>query len=600
MKSRIQYYFILILSILIVSCNYPLKKENFKDIKPPSDIVYFDLNLIPENDTIEIFTETELNYGIDAPGLNILHIEYSINNTTYELYNPSGEISITPGDYSPGYYNFKISFVTNSGSGSVADETGYEGYLSYKEWTLVIDNRPPPRLIPEKSITEKGFIKISWPICDQYNFEAYEFRAGHGGNVESINITDQNKNFYIDSLYVAGDFNVTLNCRVAYLDGNPVHMSFYEEPPQLNFENIGYDSLNIYWNKTNYNAKYRLIQGNDSIYYFETNNDTSLTIGHPGLGSRTYFGLCTNSIYNEWPNPSQYCNLGSSAYYSIGTYIAGNFPEFAYNHQEKVFYTNTYDDMECYDIFTFDLLNAVDLQDLLYKGNYSCPTNSSKVATVTSDHIYIFNDKTLTNPNIFSYGLSGAFSFDHFLLTDNNYLAFAKEPVYYLFDTETHEAVITIDIDDYPFYSKWACITTSQDAKFACIVTRNGLKLYNLENGTANLVYNDTRAYLSAYFNPYNTNELFLSLDDNPNIEIRDPNDFSLIKTTPMPSETVIQNIDPVTNYLLATDYTKIYITDPVSDEIKFSMNCNSSKFRFYNYVLFSKRGYILNISDAF
>jgi len=583
------------------ACDYPLKKENIIHVEPPQDTVYFNLSLTPEHDTIEIFTDTDLSFEFNSLGLTVLYAEYSINNSSFELYSPNGEISIDPDDYLPGYYTLKLTFMTNSGSGSIADNIGYEGYLIEKEWTLLTDGRPAPYIVPEKSITENRFIKISWPECDQYNFEAYEFSANYNGNTINLTITDPDQNYYIDSLYVCGDFNVSVDCRVAYAYSNGEHETFHEDIPQLNFEEIGYDSLRIFWNKTNYNAKYRLVWDNDSIYYFNSNNDTTYTTEQIGFGKRSHFELCTQSIYiDEWPASN--CNTGNSQYYNIGTYIAGNFPEFGYNHQEKVFYTNTYDDMECYDINTFDLLNTTEIEDLLYGGSYSCPTNSSKVATTTDQNIYIYDNKNLVNPNVFQFTNKKTFGLDHFLLTDNDYVALTDGGYYKLFNIETHNEVLNFEIDDYPYYSKWACITTSQDAKFACIVTMNGIHLYNLESGTATLVHNDTRAYRSAYFNPYNPNELFLTLDGSSVIEKRNPNDFSLVSELNLPSQTVIQNVDPVTGYVLVTDYSKIYIVDPDNNEIKFSMNsyAYSSKFRFYNYVLFSKSGYVLNIYDAF
>lgn len=595
MLRLIKGIYFIFLGLVLFSCEYDLTKENYIELTPPPDTRVIDLNVFAENDTIKIFTNTELNYSINTNELDILQASFKLHNETWDIYSSTGSLSIDPLDFPVGLSTLTLLVYTNSGSGSIADNLDSEGYYFEKKWLIVLDGREAPELTPVKSITEDGILKITWEKCEQYNFKQYEISGSINSKSIRDTITNADLNSYIDSNFVAGSILFRVSCRT-YSDhtwGNSIDLD--EEPPQLYFENITLDSLRIYWDKSDYKAKYKL-DWDTNYVFFEHPEDTSYTIAQPGFAERTYVKLYSTSYYSDvWPSsPSLY----DYEYYILGNNVAGNWPSYGYNHIEDVFYTNTYDEMFCFDINTDEIVNSVEIDGLSYEGQYSCPTNSTKVAALSNYSIYIYENKQLQDPIVIDYYVGGAYSVDHFLLSDNDFVSYASNGKYKMIDTDTKEIVATIDIDDYPYYSKWAKISTSQDARYACTSTNNGIKLYNIENSIVNEIHSDSRSYRSAYFNSLNVNQLFLTLNDNSSLEIRDPSNFNLIESIDLPTLTVIENIDPETGYMLLTSYKELFLLDLNTKDIIFKIKCTDFIPKFYNNKLFSHSGYVLDISE--
>jgi hypothetical protein len=219
------------------------------------------------------------------------------------------------------------------------------------------------------------------------------------------------------------------------------------------------------------------------------------------------------------------------------------------------------------------------------------------VAAISTDNIYVFNDKTLQSPVLIPYN-AGYNSIDHFYFTDNDMIAVVQPSRYDLISIAEKRVVLTFPITDYPVYSKWACSSTSKDGKYACVVTKNGIKVYDLSSGAANLIYTDTRVYRSALFDINNPARLLLTFYDVNTMEIRNMPDFSLISSPSLPDKSeVLRNIDPESGYLLMTDYKYLYVFDPINSKVIFKMVSGDSRPQLYDNRLFSESGYGLDIS---
>jgi len=376
-------------------------------------------------------------------------------------------------------------------------------------------------------------------------------------------------------------------------------LNFYDDPPQLNIEEIGLDSLRISWNKSPYNAKYRLKWNNSNILYFDEPEDTMCTIPQIGFGNFADFNLDTRSKYfSDWPDVSYSYNISSSKRYFNGIQlICANSPDFGYNYAEKVVYSNEYDQMRCFDIDDYSVISTADVVNLMYYGRYSCPTNSTKVAAIGLTDLYIFEDKELKNPIVINYSDVGSNIIDHFLLTDNDLVALAYNNMYKLINVKTRQTILSTEISDYPYYSKWACISTSQDSKYMCTATCNGIIINKIQDGKLEMLFSDNRNYSSAYFNPLNPNELFLTLRENEGIEIRNPSNFELLDKINTVPGMVIQNIDPETNNLLITDYENLSVINIKTHNVLLRLPCTEYKCWLFNNHIFANSGFVLDIS---
>lgn len=590
----------LLLLMIFYGCNYDLTKENFVEVQPPSDSRAFDLNLIPEGDTVKIFKRTDLTYGFNTDGLDILKGSFKLQDKSWNIYSNNGSITIDPKEFARGYDTLIMALYVKSETGSIADDIGAEGYYLEKKWVMLMDDRPAPSLTPVKRITGDGLLKIEWPKCDQFNFVSYEIEGNTGNRSIRKSITNANITSFVDSLYVGGDFSVRINTRVIGSVTSGKYVTFHDDPPQLRVKEIGLDSLQISWNKSPYKAKYRLNWKDRELLYFDSAEDTICTIAQIGFGNWTDFRLCIRSQCLEgWNDLSYGCEVSSTRRYFMGnSLITANWPNFGYNPVEKVLYSNQYDEMRCFDINSYSVASYARVENLMYQALYSCPTNSSKVATISMNYIHVFNNKNFESPIVFGHGIGGAATADHFLLTNNDLIALAWDNTYKLYDIHTRQAIASLKIVDYPYYSKWACITTSQDARYMCSATRNGIKIYQFSNKQLTESYSDNRSYKSAYFNPQNPGELYLTLQDELVIEVRNPADFQLLNKIEIPSKMVIQNIDPETGNLLLTDYERLYIIDPPTGRILISVPCDEYKSWLYNNTLYTNTGSALDIAD--
>ncbi|MBG0860795.1 MAG: hypothetical protein IQL11_14935 [Bacteroidales bacterium] len=583
--------------LFLSGCEYDLHKENFRDIQQPDETHQFDLNLSSEQDTIKVFNTTVFNYNINTYGLTMLEGDFSLGGNHWSIFSKQGSFTVSPDDYSAGYDTLSLVIFTGSGSGSLADLAGVEGYMVEKRWLMLIDGRSAPQITLSSSITEEGYLKISWPQCDQYNFHSYEI----SGPAFTKTVNDPACIFYVDSSYIGGSASYRVNTRV--LTNNQLSLgkilTMNDPFPTLQFTDLGLDSLKIFWNRSKYKCRYKLerIDTNPDSTLLESSVDTFCIMLQPGLAMRAQYRLYTYPFYLNSSNTGYIKN--DVQYHVLGQRIAGNWPYYGYNHLDRALYTNTYDYMECYDISSMTKLNSVTLHNLIYQGNYSCPTNSTKVATISSENIYVFTDKNLQSPVIIPHNL-GFNDIDHFYLTDNDLIAILTPVRYMLIRTGDNKRMATINIDDYPVYSKWACMSTSKDGRYACIVTYNGLKLYNIEDTVVTNVYSDARSYRSVLFDINDPSRLMLTLNDDNILEIRNAADFELVKSIGLPTAQVLRNIDPESGYLLLKDRGNAYIVDLNTSEVVLKVRMHENEYmpQLYGNRLFTVYGYTLDISQ--
>ena len=202
---------VLLLCLLFQGCEYQSEKDNFVNVEPPPSTHNMFLSLSSSSDTIRIYGPTVLTYDINTFGLKFLGGFFSLGDRQWEVKSDTGRISISPEDFSAGKYQLVLNAFTNSGSGSVADFFGGEGYNAVKNWPMVIDASVGAAIKPSLSVTGDGYFKVSWPKCEQYNFVSYEVKGSLNFNHFSKVYTNADITSYIDSSFVGGTGLVPVN-----------------------------------------------------------------------------------------------------------------------------------------------------------------------------------------------------------------------------------------------------------------------------------------------------------------------------------------------------------------------------------------------------
>jgi hypothetical protein len=594
--------FLVFTTLYLSGCEFALDKDFFNEIEEPSNEHQFNLTFGTTQDTIKVFNNTYFTYDINTFGLEILDGYFTLDKEKWDIYSEEGGFNIAPTEFEPGYYTLTLQLRTNSGTGSIADQIGLEGYAIKKEWTLIVDGRPAPVLSITKTITNEGYLKLTWEKCNQYNFNYYELSGLINSNHVNMKIYDPDSTTYFDSSFVGGSINFRVNsCVLSNSCQFGVPLELNESTPTPYIEELGLDSIRIFWDKSPYKCKYKI---NDSYYNsYDFLNDTSLVIAQPGLGKNTIFYLYTYPI-NLFEDDYCYTRKNYCTYY-----LGEKFPfcwSFAYSETSNLVYTNRYNYIESYNVLDINLFNTTFINNLQYFGLFSCPTNSDKVATISSgtwftdNLIYVFENNSLSEPIIIALEPEPVlYSVDHFFLTNNNLIAIARQGKYELIDISLGKSIGKLIIDDYPIYGKWACFGTSIDGQHMCFVTLNGLRLYNMKDGVFELIFSDTRSYNSVWFDKKNPDQLYISLNNSTTIELRDISDFSLVKSFTMPTNRqVIRNIDPITGYMLLSDFSFVYLVDLESANIIFKVRCGDYAPQIFANRLFLSDGFTLNVAN--
>ncbi len=147
--------------------------------KPPDTGPPLMLNLNNYHDTIKIGYLTNFQYSVTGAGNRILSVNISIGDKVIHEYTSDDprtfSFTLDPMGYPDGKYHLNIRIATSTGSGSIADRVGLEGYLYELDWPLVIDTKIPqgPYFITLEKVHNPEGVKLSWKKFNHPNFIRY-------------------------------------------------------------------------------------------------------------------------------------------------------------------------------------------------------------------------------------------------------------------------------------------------------------------------------------------------------------------------------------------------------------------------------------------
>ncbi len=595
MKNVVGYIVLLIFfGVVFAGCEYIPKAENFIDLKKPADSHQLELSLIPENDTIKIFKNTELTFMFNPCGLSLSHATIAIDSLDFSINSDTSTITINPEYYTVGIHKLKAKYYSNSGTGSIADKLGAEGYLIEKDYVLLIDGSKAKAITAQYRINSDKMLELSWPESANLNFDAYIVKKGY----QQIKvITDRKNTRFVDSLYVGGKASYSVDVRVVtnnmITSGN--QLALYEDYPHLYFKQIRPDSLLIYWNRPNLKSYVHLAYGVGQSEYvkydFSSDADTCCVIASPPFGEQFIFQISTRPFYNK----NYYVfETFEQKYYIYGTALNESTSNLGYNGLKNIFFTLNYSNLSCYDMGSKTKIRSVNLTE--YPTLISNAVSSNKLAVYTHQNIYVYPDETLINP--VKIGLSGINSIKHFMLTDNDYIAMEYYDKFIMINLANNNEISTLNLTNPPYYTQYPKITTSQDGKYICITTNTSCEIYRFENRQFIQILSDSRNYNSVRFNPFNPSELVLTFSNSKVIEVRRIPDFSILRTIQLPGIYHIENFDTKTGLLLLSDYSKLLVVDIHTGKIQTGPNCSSGEYLLYGDNLFSPTGRYIDTSQ--
>jgi hypothetical protein len=580
---------------IFTACEYLPEAENYIEIEQPDPTHMLDISLIPENDTIKIFNRTELYFQFNTYGLEMIGASISLGNDTINAYSNTLTIIISPEKYEPGVYTLIARFFTHSGTGSIADKLNREGYMIEKKYNLLIDGTDAKQIMPQYTINNDQLFELTWPVCMNYNFDAYILKKGSQIIKE---FKDRNATHYVDSFYVGGsagyeiDVRVLTNNRITY--GNTLMV--YEDFPHPSFELISLDSLKIHWHKQHIKSNVRLAYGVGQSTYTQRYiqyGDTSCIIPVPAFGVQHIVQLTTLPYhYNNYFN----ANTFVQSYYTFGTSLQMATSRIVYNKNNNILfsYSGSNKEIISLDATTKNKIKTISLPE--YPLMASCGVTNDRIVFISyHNNFYVFQNENLTNPTTFKIdGLNG---YGMFVLTDNNYISMKCYDKLYMIDLNNNNEISTITLPE-SYYATYPIVTTSQDGKYICSASVAGYRLYCFDNKQFTLVSTDTRKYTSVLFNPLNPAEIAFTFKENNLLEIRSIPDFNLVRSINLPDEQYrIENFDTSTGLLLLNNYSKLLAVNIHTGKIFKGPNCTSDSYLLYGNNIFNPYSYYADMT---
>ncbi len=196
------------MAILFSSCNYKPDGEYYEELSGEGTPPSVKVNLNFATDTIYICRNdwVEFSYAYNGDSVNwsrfiINGVETSPNDDDHGGF----ECLYHFNNFTPGTYPLILQLFTHSGTGSIADCVGTEGFLMQAEWTVVITDCYSLACDVTSAELSDGTITVSWEMYKGLNFKSYDLYKDMPYIAECIvhvaTITNQEQTTYTDNTY---------------------------------------------------------------------------------------------------------------------------------------------------------------------------------------------------------------------------------------------------------------------------------------------------------------------------------------------------------------------------------------------------------------
>ncbi len=569
-----KYLFIIFITFLLSSCEFAPKGEFYPEVKEPTEPPNISIELNLATDTIIVEYYDNLVFKFQSDDEEIHWVKLYIDNTSCGTYEQnSGTFSITAHDCgnSIGTHEMRLEAFTSSGSGSIADAFGLEGFLFSKTWVLIMKEHWDYHLKVNSIKPDNGSLKISWEKFNGFDFKEYiiykSLYDGSGDDTLAV-IKDQHTTSIYDTAYVGEkvyykvDVNTT-DDREYRGEG----MEYEDTIPQVFVGPTNNNRFTLVWNRSKFVrniAYYEIYEWNSytsnykKIAQVDNPTDTlcvldnlAFAVKHnlylilipkkmpsylSGFGDkRLFLGTETEGfVGNEFYGYSVFTPIGDFMYYK--TYSA--IYEFNYKTEEIT-----------------DCLKATDGSI----DSYSVSPNRKFITAVTSSNNYILynvetkDKKTYSANDLIGYEYA---RYNH-SVSDIGIGVFEKPENGLLVYDFINEKVV-MDIKPGVYIGN---MNISPNGKYF-IANRGRYSIYEVQNDTIVQIwdevdYNINSNYLD--FLPSNSERIVLHYDNQ--LYVKDLNDFSNISVSNIECPAVY-HIDYNSNKILGATDEFFYVFD--------------------------------------
>lgn len=547
------YFIISAVILFLAACEYEPSGNNFLDLTPPEDQIRIDilLNDIKPSDTIYVYRNTSVSVKINTP-VDLIEGTVLLDGQNFAyLAGKESSFSMYPLQLSEGVHELSIAATFSSGTGSLAEMMGLEGYQGELKWNIRVIHDIGDYAKLGYRINEQGFLEVFWDnFFPDSIIDNYSLVSGYTQSSE-IMISDVTQKSFVDYGYVCG--YAYYQFRTRFKDGYSFnqYLTIETPAPKVYCEDKGLDSLRVFWDKPFANGRFNLIA--DNITMASEIHDTSIILPQY-FGKNRKMKLEIRPRNPEYDNYSNYVSVYKN--YCQGTPLGlPNWELYAYNLNDNIIYSRKYNSLVAFDATSLQEINSVTIMGnpwgFAYGGKIASAPHNSTVAAMTGEETWIYADSRFVNPvNI--KPLSGSVSTRLAALTSNNRFFVVQKGtnICNVYNTLTGEEIFQFPFTYNTIYDFPDFVTVSENGQFFCASSENGIEIMEINGTSANLIYSDTRLYIGAMFVPSYTDRLLLRVGSN--IEIRQIPGFNILQTLDVSEKgAVLCNIDPASMNLL-------------------------------------------------
>ena len=599
------YFFTLV--ILLVSCEYQLEEINYREIDPPSENVVMEINLnnIHPLDTIYVWAPTILACNIVSKQFVIHQADIKIDNSSVPLAGVStSNVSfyVYPDQIGYGEHQLTMNCITSSGTKSLADLMGFEGYEFETQWNIKVI-KLSDYFVGRYRILGDGQVELYWDNsilsdtmiakCDL----VHTFGESGFGYTEELKPSQKS---VIVCDYVCGksEYTISTTLKLDDLGSSYPQYSSYNGKikidipiPKVFIEDLDKNRLRLCWDKPIVgNAKYTVHYGNTYQYKKKIQDitDTTVIVLKPTIGNKFEVTV------DFYPQKSKYqwISASSDTSFFYGKKVGfGNLDWYLYNTTENVVYTVKNDSIA---VINPNSLDSRRFKTETYIQNFYTSPNSSKFAVIGYDKIIIYNDSKLLSPTILNFQQPINSSYT---LSDK-YLFGFNESTSNIYDLSTGAI-----INSQPALGPM--VKMSADGQYFACYSREisgAIDVYMYENPNFTKIATHTSPFTLGsneyHFHPKNPEQIIIEWNDPPNnrmVDLYQLPQFEKLQSSNLPWEARIFNIDPVTEYV-AYYYESNIIIAPLSDLNNQLYSTPDLFCLFYNNCLYSGNGFAANI----
>ena len=312
-KIRPLYFLSLSAIVLLFACenSFAPSGQHFVVVEAPqAPLANIELSVQDTLGFIVVDDQMVLSYNIDVGDLQLYEVHvYLDSELIYTGTDAQDGFYYDPNLRRDGLYFLRIEFATSSGSGSLGDKFGAEGFIVYHEWGLInITNLPSAPVQISAIYPENGQLRINWESYQRLNFLKYDLKNQFGSSpsTQSIGMLySPMDTTFIDSYYIGGTIRYSVDVQtISHAQAGIEYTFSSPEPYVSSIEPLSTSSVRVNWTKCDFPSNFGkyILSVNQHNHEFTNINDTSTVITDLLFGNAVYGALSSYpKLYPKYP-----------------------------------------------------------------------------------------------------------------------------------------------------------------------------------------------------------------------------------------------------------------------------------------------------------